>query len=213
MADRSATAARREALMRLLQSGRLWRGEDLAARLGVSLRTIHRDLALMGKAGLPVAGARGLGYVATAEIALPPLHLSALEMEALQAALSGLAATADDRAPAAAALLARIEGETGAAALRADPLEAAAGALPHLPALRRAIAARQKVRLGGRVLHPLRLAWWGGAWRLVAWDVGAGDFAEEAVHRGAGRDGDLAVLPELFEDRPGQRLEDYLAAG
>lgn len=40
----------------------LWRAVDLAARLGVSERTVHRDLAVLARRGVPVQGEAGVGY-------------------------------------------------------------------------------------------------------------------------------------------------------
>ena len=43
--------------------GRLHAARDLAGRLEVSVRTIWRDMAVLQASGLPVEGARGLGYM------------------------------------------------------------------------------------------------------------------------------------------------------
>jgi predicted DNA-binding transcriptional regulator YafY len=47
--------------------------EDLAARLGVSVRTVRRDLELLLHGGLPVRVERGRGYVMEAGAPSPPL--------------------------------------------------------------------------------------------------------------------------------------------
>lgn len=82
-------------LIQTLRDGKLHRAGDIAERLGVSTRTIWRDMAILAAAGLPVQGERGVGYLLRGAITLPPMILSIDEAEALQFAL-GLAAVGDD---------------------------------------------------------------------------------------------------------------------
>ena len=67
-------------IIQLLRDGRLHRGGDIAKRFGVSLRTIYRDMDTLIASGLPVEGERGLGYMMTAPITLPPLNLTFEEL-------------------------------------------------------------------------------------------------------------------------------------
>lgn len=60
-------------LIQILRDGRLHAARDLAGRLEVSVRTIWRDMAVLQASGLPVEGARGLGYMLRETIDLPPL--------------------------------------------------------------------------------------------------------------------------------------------
>lgn len=55
----------------------------LSAKLGVSVRTIYRDIATLGALGAPVDGEAGLGYLLRPGFFLPPLSFSAEELEAL----------------------------------------------------------------------------------------------------------------------------------
>ena len=89
-------------LIQTLRDGRLHRAGDMAERLGVSSRTIWRDMAILAAAGLPVQGERGVGYLLRGAITLPPMLLSVDEADALQFAL-GLAAQGDDARLAKAA--------------------------------------------------------------------------------------------------------------
>ena len=50
------------AIVLFLQGRRLVRAEDLAAHFEVSLRTIYRDVAALGEAGVPISGEAGVGY-------------------------------------------------------------------------------------------------------------------------------------------------------
>lgn len=91
-------------LIQTLRDGKLHRAGDMAARLGVSTRTIWRDMAILAAAGLPVQGERGVGYLLRGAVTLPPMILSVDEADALQFALR-LAAASDDIRLAKAALI------------------------------------------------------------------------------------------------------------
>jgi predicted DNA-binding transcriptional regulator YafY len=55
---------------------------ELADELGVSLRTIYRDTAELAAQRVPLRGGAGIGYVLDAGYELPPLMLTADELEA-----------------------------------------------------------------------------------------------------------------------------------
>ncbi|ROT96115.1 helix-turn-helix transcriptional regulator [Histidinibacterium lentulum] len=193
-------------LMRALRRPGPHRAEALAGALGVSPRTIYRDMDALREAGVPVSGTRGTGYRITATRSLPPLHLTDDEMEALQVGLAAVAQAADpDLAAAAARLSEKLDEALPEDGLAPRPADAATRALRHLPTLRGAIRARQKLRLDGRVVRPLRLEFWGRLWTLLVWDETAGAFAELQVDR----IGALEGLPSLFVDEAGRRARDY----
>ena len=56
---------------------------NLAARLGVSERTIYRDIQTLSELGAPIEGEAGVGYMLKAGFFLPPLMFGADELEAL----------------------------------------------------------------------------------------------------------------------------------
>jgi predicted DNA-binding transcriptional regulator YafY len=58
-------------------------GPDLAADLGISIRTLYRDIATLQAQGADIRGEPGLGYVLLPGFTLPPLMFSADEIEAL----------------------------------------------------------------------------------------------------------------------------------
>ncbi|GLW68862.1 DeoR family transcriptional regulator [Kitasatospora phosalacinea] len=86
MADTSARTLR---LLTLLQSHRFWPGEELSARLGVSPRTLRRDVDRLRELGYPVEARRGVdgGYQLAAGAALPPLVIDDEEAVALAVGL------------------------------------------------------------------------------------------------------------------------------
>lgn len=210
-------------LVRLLSDGRLHRAEDLARRLGVSRRTIYRDMDTLIASGVPIAGERGLGYAATAEITLPPLNLTLAELEALHLGLAILGEAGDEgRREAARTLSAKVDavlpedrsarGVPFGFATRAFA-EASRG-FRHVAPIRAAIRARQKLRLllpaeppARRVVRPLRLDYWGRVWTVTCWDETTQGFAllrADLIE-------EVAALPQLFVDEPGRTLADYHA--
>lgn len=97
---------RLQALIAILRDGEMHRARDLAARLGVSERTIWRDMAELQAYGVPVAGERGVGYMLRRAVALPPLVLTPEELAALDHLLRLAEAHADTRIGAGARSLA-----------------------------------------------------------------------------------------------------------
>jgi predicted DNA-binding transcriptional regulator YafY len=79
--------SRAERLLELMQSLRLRRrpvaGQALAEELGVSLRTLYRDIEALKAQGARIEGEAGLGYVLKPGFTLPPLMFSLAEVEAL----------------------------------------------------------------------------------------------------------------------------------
>src|SRR2546430_8009627 len=66
-----------------LQSRRVVRAEDLAAHFEISVRTVYRDLAALGEAGIPIIGEAGVGYSLVKGYHLPPVMFTAEEASAL----------------------------------------------------------------------------------------------------------------------------------
>ncbi|MFI6768912.1 helix-turn-helix transcriptional regulator [Streptomyces sp. NPDC050355] len=81
--------ARMLRLLSLLQMRRTWTGDELSGRLGVTLRTIRRDIERLRALGYPVEGTTGTagGYRLAAGADLPPLLLDDDEAVAIAVAL------------------------------------------------------------------------------------------------------------------------------
>ena len=98
--------SRTERLLDLIQLLRRHRrpvsGAQLADELGVSLRTIYRDIQTLTSTGAPIAGGVGIGYVLRPGFTLPPLMFTHDEIEAI-ALGAGMVARAADPALANAA--------------------------------------------------------------------------------------------------------------
>ncbi|MFW2587522.1 helix-turn-helix transcriptional regulator [Sagittula sp. SSi028] len=210
------------ALTQALRDGQLHTAEALAQDLGVSVRTIYRDMEVLAASGVPVEGTRGYGYTVQAAITLPPLNLTEAELEALHLALAVLGnSEMVDHAAAARDLAAKIEAvlpeESGPApapfGFATDAFADAAQGFVHMPAIRAAIRARQKLRVavGGldHDLRPLTLDYFGRVWTCVGWSETTGDFLSFRVDRITA----LKALPSLFVDEAGRTLSDWRARG
>ena len=97
------TSTRTLRLLSLLQNHRDWPGAELAERLGVSPRTLRRDIDRLRELGYPVRAQRGVdgGYQLAAGAALPPLVVD--DDEAVAVAVALHTATASGAAGAAGA--------------------------------------------------------------------------------------------------------------
>lgn len=91
-----------------LRDGRLHTAAELAARLGVSTRTIWRDMEMLAASGMPVTGERGLGYMLRSPLVLPPTMLTPDELEALVEGLRHVGQEGNPRAKAARSLLYKV---------------------------------------------------------------------------------------------------------
>ncbi|HEY0507856.1 MAG TPA: HTH domain-containing protein, partial [Blastococcus sp.] len=93
MAD---TGNRTLRLLSLMQSRRKWARADLAGRLGVSVRTLRRDVQRLPDLGCPVEAQPGIdgGYRPAPGASLPPLVLDDDEAVALVVGLQAAAQTA-----------------------------------------------------------------------------------------------------------------------
>ena len=212
-------------LILLLRDGRLHRAEDLARRLEVSVRTIYRDMETLQLSGVPVEGERGMGYMMTAPITLPPLNLTLVELEALHLGMALVGEVADEELQTAAqSLSAKID-----AVLPEDrttpptgwgfavyPFKDAASGFRFMPQLRTAIRTRQKLSItyanadgapSERVIRPLQMEYWGRVWTVSAWCELRGDFR---VFR-ADRIRALKPMAELFVEEQGKSLADFMA--
>ncbi len=209
-------------LIQILRDGRLHRASEIAERLGVSIRTIWRDMNTLMASGLPVEGERGVGYILRAPITLPPMILNAVELEALRLGLR-LAAEGPEAtlAKAARALAKRIAAVTPAPTHDPGDLFAFPGptdnrAPKHLPALRRAIKAHERVAItyidprgteSHRDIRPLALEKHAKISTLAAYCEARGDFRSFRVDRIVA----VTLTGERYPDEPGRTLPDYRA--
>ncbi len=106
--------SRSERLLALLQLLRGHRyaitGAELASQLGISLRTLYRDIATLQAQGAHIEGEPGIGYVLRPGFMLPPLMFSEEELDALVLGSRWVVAHGDGALSASASsALAKIE--------------------------------------------------------------------------------------------------------
>lgn len=211
-------------LVQLFRGGRLRTGRALAERLGVSLRTIYRDIETLIASGIPIEGERGVGYLLREPIFLPPLTLSHGELEALHLGVALVRQSADSELVAAAsALMEKIDavlpsdrprfGHDWGVAVYGPTVEDAT--LVALATLRQAIGRRECLslvyrsladRTTERVIRPLQVEYWGRVWTCTAWCELRHDFRVFRVDR-IGR---CAPTGAQFRAEPGKTLADYI---
>jgi predicted DNA-binding transcriptional regulator YafY len=212
-------ADRLMSLVQILRDGALHRASDLAAAVDVSLRTIYRDMETLAASGVPIEGERGVGYHVTAAITLPPLNLTMTELEALHLGLMAVAAGSDaELTNAAKTLTQKLDAVMPEDRSRSPapysfavyPFADAAKGFQHLPQIRQALRARQKLMLtiGGqnRTVRPLQLDYWGRLWTCVVWCETTKAFDDLRVDQIIG----MRILPSLFVDEPEKSLGAYL---
>ena len=174
-------------LIGLLRDGALHRAQDLAEHLGVSQRTLYRDMDTLMRSGVPVRGERGSGYQMTAPVTLPPLNLTLAELETLHLGLAVMTEADDpDLQSTARSLAAKIDAalpegqmsENTVWGLAIYPFADTTAGIHHIPIIRAAIRNRQSLKLiyqeldGGvfkSMVEPKQLDYWGRIWTCTLW--------------------------------------------
>lgn len=197
--------------------------KQLAERLGVSERTIYRDIANLQSSGVPVEGEAGIGYLIS-ECDLPPLMFSLAELQALLLGSRMASAYTDpELASHAQAAINKIE------AVLPSALKQQIDEFPFLVAafnhgeheqtcsqhLRHAITNKQIVKLAyrdvnqnvtNRIIEPLGLVYWGAKWTLIAFCQLRQDYREFRLDRII----QVAVTHSHFEVSSTKSLSAYI---
>lgn len=210
-------AGRAERLLELLQLLRRHHqpvtGETLARELGVSLRTLYRDIASLQAQGARIDGAAGLGYLMHDGGLLPPLMFGVEELEALALGSRWVArhgdpalaaAAVDALAKIAAVLPPALRQSMADGSLLVGPAAAPAvddAAVVRL--LRAAMRQQRRLRIGyrdgegrasERVVWPIALGYFERVRVAVAWCELRGGLRHFRTDRIA----DGALLPERY---------------
>lgn len=200
------TPARLLQLLSLLQTPREWPGGELSDRLGVSRRTVRRDIDRLRELGYPVQATKGAdgGYRLVAGKAMPPLVLDDEEAVAIAVGLragAGHALEGVDEASVRAlakleqVLPARLRHQVATLQAATTPLTSGDGpsiAPETLTVMASTVAGRERLRFayrdkdGGesrRLTEPHRLVSTGRRWYLVAYDLDRADWRTFRVDR------------------------------
>jgi len=199
------TSARLLRLLTLFQARRFWAGADLADRLGVSERTVRRDVDRLRSLGYPVDSSAGVagGYQLGAGAKLPPLLLEDDEAMAVSLGLStaatGSVSGVEEAAVRALAKLERMLPKR----LRTQVKNMQSAVVPLyfarpqvdaalLTSLAGACADQERAAFAyadhhgqssERDVEPHGLVHTGARWYLVAWDVDRDDWRTFRVDR------------------------------
>ena len=213
-------------IVQYLRGRRLTTAAFLAGRLGVSLRTVYRDVRDLSLSGVPVEGEAGVGYRLKAGFDVPPLMFTLNEIEALAIGARMVEAwggpvLADSARTAIEKIVAALPAERRMAVeqtrLYAPNFHVNAAAMARLEAVRSAIGDRRVLRLdyrdaqgkgSDREVWPVALYFWGGTWTLGAWCETRDNWRNFRVDRIV----ELAALERRYPDQAGRRLADYLRA-
>jgi predicted DNA-binding transcriptional regulator YafY len=224
------TSARLLQLLSLLQVRREWTGPALATRMGVTERTVRRDIDKLRNLGYPIHASPGIagGYQLGAGAQLPPLLLDDNEALAVALGLNSVAAgPVAGIGEASVRALAKLEQVLPSrlrpkfamlkAAVTTLPSNAASVDPQQLTVVSAAITDKRQlsfdyVKADGdasrRLVEPYRLVDTGRRWYLVAWDVDREDWRTFRADR-------IATLPaerKKYVPRPlpAEDLADYV---
>ncbi len=215
------------ALILYLQSRPLCTADEMARHFGRSLRTIYRDLAAVGEAGVPVVAQAGVGYSLARGYHLPPVSFTTEEAGALVTGglLVERSADASVKRPMRSALMkvravlpralqaqmVRLEQSMATTATPEQPTKGA-----DLTQLQQALAQRRvlcfsylgwgKEGATEREVEPLGLIHYLERWHLIAWcrlRKAVRDFRTDRMSR-------VSMMKETFEPRTDFVIGDYL---
>ncbi|WP_343562513.1 helix-turn-helix transcriptional regulator [Kiloniella sp. b19] len=209
-------------IVQLLRGRRLRTAGFIADELGVSVRTVYRDIQGLMASGVPIEGERGIGYMIRQPIEMPPLHLTELELKAVQLGIEMVVASSDPEI-AKAAQEARIkiretlpfrrsEQESPIAYVYFKSNEKARDSLADI---RIAIEEQRKLSLhysnekkqkSHRIIRPLGLEYWGQVWTVTAWCELRDGFRVFRVDRIE----EHSLMDETFTIEKGKSYQDYL---
>jgi predicted DNA-binding transcriptional regulator YafY len=211
-------------LVQFLRVRRFATGQQIADELGVSKRTIYRDIGDLQGAGVPIDGEAGVGYRIDRGFELPPLTFNAEEIESLVLGARIVASWSDpELADAVRSAMTKIEAALPEPLHRVlletalfAPGRPRTGAMTsELGVLRRAISEHRRVefsyrRADGaaslRTVRPLALYFWGTKWTLASWCEFRHDYRSFRPDRMT----NVVEREETFDGGDGIHLQAYL---
>ena len=174
-------------IVRMLRSRPVTTGSHLAEDLGVSKRTIYRDVQDLQRSGVPIRGEAGVGYALDKRFDLPPMTFSSIELEGLALGARIVSAWGDpELASAVGSAMNRIEAVLPLplrkvlldTPLFAPDFPRQAVMAREVAVIRRAISAHRLLQFAytradgeqtERRVRALGLFFWGDKWTLATW--------------------------------------------
>lgn len=211
-------------IVQYLRNRKLTTARWLAEKLGVSERTVYRDIQDLVLSGVPLEGEAGVGYMLRQGLEIPPLMFTPEEIEALVVGARMVRSwTGDKLSRAAEQALSKIQGALPKG-LKSE-IERSRLFAPEFPfnerhrelmdLIRLSIHDRRILRFdyekedgrkSKRSVRPLGLYFWGRVWTLVAWCELRKDFRQFRVDRVKA----AKPLGRQFQETVGQTLADYI---
>lgn len=220
--------AKSDRLLQLMQCLRTLappvQGRTLSEELGVSLRTIYRDIDALRRAGALIDGEAGFGYTLQEDPALPPMMFDRDEMEALVLGLREVVQVGDPVLANAAenalsklkaALPPRVRDELAHSVLYAKRFHPRPAVSIDIAALRSAARselcvhinyADEKGRPSQRTIWPLAIVFFDVSLVVLAWCELRKDFRSFRIDRII----EMRVLEASFRPKRVPMLRDYL---
>lgn len=190
--------SRTERLFDLIQLLRCHRypvsGRELSDALGISLRTLYRDIAMLQAFGAPIEGEAGVGYILRPGFMLPPLMFTEDEIEAMVLGSRWVVRRADSQLKTAAEnVLAKIAAilpnelrhQLETSGLLVPPGQVEASKDTDLILIRKAIRLEKKCHLlyqdlqgkqSERIIWPIALGFFDESRMMAAWCEHRNDF-------------------------------------
>lgn len=211
-------------LVQLLRTRGFRTAAQLAAEMGVSVRTVYRDVRDLVTTGVPIDGEPGVGYRLGRGYELPPMTFNAQEIEALVLGARMVQAWGDDElAGAARTVVTKVEAVLPEplrevllrTALFAQTRHWAPLVTADLSQLRHAISQRRKLAIryqrgdgetSERRIRPLGLYFWGDRWSLAAYC----ELREAYRNFRPDRMLQLRVLDDGFDGSDGITLDGFI---
>jgi predicted DNA-binding transcriptional regulator YafY len=221
--------SRAQRLLDLIQLLRGYRrpvsGAVLAEALGISLRTLYRDIETLKAQGAHIDGEPGIGYVLRPGFMLPPLMFSEDEIEAIVLGSRWVADRTDAAFGAARSALAKISAVLppdlkdglDTSGLLIGPGQAIAAGDAELPVIRSAIRTERKRRIGyldgngrssRRTIWPFALGFFDRVRIVVAWC----ELREGFRHFRTDRIGKVQALDKRYPRRRQTLLKEWRAS-
>ncbi|WP_407579698.1 helix-turn-helix transcriptional regulator [Citrobacter koseri] len=206
---------RTERLLELLQILRAQRypitASTLSERLGISVRSLYRDIKTLQHQGVCIEGCAGIGYIVKSDFHLPPLNLSHEEINAITLGLNWVSHNTDyDFKNTVRNALAKIH------AVIPDELKNLIESQSYLTGpsekderffedIRNAIKKQKRIKINycdkkdvysSRVIWPIALVYMESCWLLVAWCEMKNDFR----HFRTDKIQDIAQLDSMYSE-------------
>jgi predicted DNA-binding transcriptional regulator YafY len=213
-------------MVMLLQSRRVTTARFLADHFEITERTVYRDLAALGEAGVPLLGEAGVGYTLMRGYHLPPVMFSSAEAMALVTGatlterMSDAATTESIRsamgkltAVLPAALQARVARLQKTMLVRGRnpnpghvPLSTVQQAISEGCILQISYAGASRAETTNRTVEPLGLVFYLDHWHLIAWcrlRESVRDFRIDRILK-------CTAMADAAPPRPNFHLKDHL---